>query len=179
MNLDDRNRPGCGGCPLGDAVPMARREFLAAARAALASAGLLTLLPAPLAALRGRPARALPADPARPDEKRYPIPATDGVEIDRDASVIIARTAGRLYAFSLACPHQNTALRWEAGASQFRCPKHKSRYRADGGFIQGRATRDMDRLPVRREGDVLVVKIDTLYRRDRHPAEWAAAVITL
>lgn len=111
-------------------------------------------------------------------EKRYAVPAGDGVSIDKDNSAIIARADGKIYAFSLSCPHQNTALRWVAYDHQFQCPKHHSRYRDDGTFISGRATRNMDRLPIKRVGNELVVDVDTMYRQDENPAEWAAAFAT-
>jgi Rieske Fe-S protein len=82
-------------------------------------------------------------------------------------------------AFSLACPHQNTALRWDAGNRRFQCPKHKSRYKPDGVFIEGRATRGMDRFAVRRDGDTIVVNLDALYREDENAAQWAAAFVML
>jgi Rieske Fe-S protein len=171
----------CGGCTLRDALDapaaMERREFIRAAGVVLASLGLLGLgareavaLPATL--------RVLPArDGDRHEERRYPLPADDGVSIDKDNSVIIARAGGRVYAFALTCPHQNTALRWNADDHQFQCPKHKSHYRADGTYIDGRATRDMDRLAIRREGAVLVVDVDTLYQADLNPKEWAGAFV--
>ena len=89
----------------------------------------------------------------------------------------IARAGGKIYAFSLGCPHQNTALRWDGDDHQFMCPKHKSHYRDDGTFIEGRATRDMDRLPIRREGAELVVDVDTVYQQDDNPKEWSAAFV--
>ena len=170
MTADDE----CRACPLDAAVE--RREFLrdAAARA-LAALGALALLSnaaaaLPIAVTTGRGARAA---------KRYPIPAADGVAIDKDESVIIARVADRAYAFSLACPHQNTALRWEARDHRFQCPKHKSRYQPDGVFIEGRATRGLDRFAVTQEGDMLVVDLDRLYREDQHAAQWKEAFVML
>ena len=168
--------PDCTDCPLdGD-----RRHFLRTIGVALASLGSMGLVArdADAATLRAVTAmRAAPGD--RTDEKRYPIPDVDGVSIDRDNGVIIARTAGRVFAFSLACPHQNTALRWNAGDRQFQCPKHKSRYREDGAYIQGRATRSMDRLALRRDGAAIVVEIDTLYQQDDHAKEWLTAFVVV
>ena len=173
----------CGGCSLHDALNapavIERREFLRAGAMALASLGLL--------GLGVRDASAMPvvgdahvlgaARGDRADEKRYAIPTTDGVSIDKDNGVIIARAGGKIYAFSLSCPHQNTALRWNADDKLFTCPKHKSHYRPDGSFIDGRATRDMDRLAVRKDGQALVVEVDTLYQQDLNAAQWAAAFI--
>ena len=174
----------CGGCTLQDALrapaAMERREFLRAGTLALASLGLLGAGARAAEAMPVfRDARVLaPRSGDRHEEKRYAIPATDGVVIDKDNSVIVARSAGRIFAFSLACPHQNTALRWEADDKQFTCPKHKSHYKADGTFIEGRATRDMDRLAVRKDGQALVVDVDTLYQQDLNQAQWTAAFIT-
>lgn len=172
----------CGGCSLHDALrapnAIQRREFLRAGALALASLGLLGLGAGTAEAMPVREIGALPANGGdRHDERRYAIPATDGATIDKDNSVIIARAGGRIYAFSLGCPHQNTSLRWDADDKQFMCPKHKSHYRPDGTFIDGRATRDMDRLAIRRDGQALVVEVDTLFQQDLNTAKWAVAFI--
>jgi nitrite reductase/ring-hydroxylating ferredoxin subunit len=112
-------------------------------------------------------------------EHSYPIPATDGVQIDKDNEVILARNGKSVYAFALACPHQNTALRWDASANRFQCPKHKSRYQPDGTFIEGRATRSMDRYAVKLVGSTIVVDIDKVYQEDTNLADWQHAVVTL
>jgi nitrite reductase/ring-hydroxylating ferredoxin subunit len=164
----------CDSCPLGELVE--RREFLrdALARTLLAVGAL--------GALSGRAAAmsvAFASGVGSRTDKSYPLPASDGVVIDKDESVIVARFENRAFAFSLACPHQNTALRWEASNHRFQCPKHKSRYRPDGSFIEGRATRGMDRFALRREGDNLLVNLDALYREDKEPSQWAAAFVPL
>ena len=149
----------CASCPIGDA--MERRDFL---RDVVARFGAAVVF------ARGIGASA---------EKTYPLPATAGVVIDKDESVIIARTADRVFAFSLACPHQNTALRWDKGNNRFQCPKHKSRYQPDGVFIDGRATRGLDRFALRRDGETIVVNLDAMFHQDKHPTEWAAAFVPL
>jgi nitrite reductase/ring-hydroxylating ferredoxin subunit len=172
----------CGGCSLHDALTapaaMQRREFLRAAGLAMASLGLL--------GIGARDAAAMPSvaigevtgrDGPTATTKQYAVPAADGVAIDRDNSVMIARAAGKVYAFALACPHQNTALKWNDHDHQFQCPKHHSRYTADGTFIDGRATRNMDRLAIKRVGAELVVDVDTIYQADDNPKEWAAAFV--
>ena len=172
----------CGGCALHGALTapsaLERRAFLRAGALALASLGLLGPGAGTAQAMPVRDSGALPPNGGdRHDEKRYAIPTTDGASIDKDNSVIIARAGGRIYAFSLGCPHQNTSLRWDAGDKQFMCPKHKSHYRPDGTFIDGRATRDMDRLAIRRDGQALVVDVDTLYQQDLNATQWASAFI--
>jgi hypothetical protein len=60
-------------------------------------------------------------------ERRYPIPANDGVTIDRSNQIITVRFQNNLYAFNLACPHENTALKWLPKDNRFQCPKHAKR----------------------------------------------------
>jgi Rieske Fe-S protein len=116
---------------------------------------------------------------AGPAESAYPVPAADGVSIDRAAQVIVVRFQQHAYAFNLACPHENTALRWKEREGCFQCPRHESRYQPDGTFISGRATRNMDRFAIRREGDRLLVDIDRLFRSDQQRQEWAAATVSV
>lgn len=173
----------CGGCPLlAEPTPaaMERREFFRVAGLALASLSLLGVTAPDASAMAvARMSSMRPQAGDDKSEKRYPIPTTDGVSIDKDNDVIIARAAGRVYAFALSCPHQNTALRWDDSDHEFHCPKHKSRYKADGTFIEGRATRDMDRLAIRRDGAAIVVDVDTLDQQDEKQAAWNAAVVTV
>ena len=174
MSDRDTHAHDCTACPIAPALE--RREFLRdAVSRSLVAVGALSLL--------ARRAGALPVSfvagiGARTD-KAYPLPTSDGAVIDKDESVIIARYDNKVYAFSLACPHQNTAIRWEARDNRFQCPKHKSRYRPDGVFIEGRATRGLDRFAVRAEGDRLIVNLDLLYREDENRPQWSSAFLDL
>lgn len=176
MKPEEAREHGCFCCPVAEAIE--RREFLRdAAVRALAAIGAVSLLPENAAAVSFH----FIAGSGTRTAKTYPIPATDGVAIDKAESVIVGRFRDRVYAFSLACPHQNTALRWDARNNRFQCPKHKSRYQPDGLFIEGRATRGMDRFAVSREGQAVEfqVNLDALYRQDQHAAQWEAAFVQL
>jgi nitrite reductase/ring-hydroxylating ferredoxin subunit len=159
----------CAGCTLAGT----RRDFLRDAVGMALGA---------LALLAGRDAAAsLPVSwttgAATGSMVRYPLPAADGAQIDKPNQVILVRWQNAVYAFALSCPHQNTALRWNANESRFQCPKHKSKYQPDGVFISGRATRGMDRHALRAESGEIVVDVDVLYKQDEDAAGWAAAVI--
>ena len=166
-------RPDCSGC---DAGP-GRRAFLRELAALVAGvAGGLGLVPStaaawPIAFATGRP--------VRDGDTAYPVPAEDGVTIDKDHEVILARYQQAVYAFSLSCPHQKTPLRWQAEDHTFRCPKHKSRFQPDGVFVDGRAKRSIDRYAIRREGNEVWVSLDKLYREDENREAWIAAVVRL
>lgn len=108
---------------------------------------------------------------------KYPIPPTDGAAVDSKNEVILCRVGTDVFAFALSCPHQNTALKVLSKNRGFQCPKHKSRYEPNGTFIEGRATRNMDRLPVSRDGNFIVVDADVAIASDTDAARWAAAVV--
>ena len=163
---------GCGGCPTGN-----RRDFLLdALRASAAALAAIGIAPAGADAM---PLRWITAVAARGQERSYPVPALDGVQIDKANEVIIARTGKSVYAFLLSCPHQNTTLKWDASANRFQCPKHKSRYNPDGTFIEGRATRGLDRYAVKLAGSSIVVDLDTVYQENTDLSAWQRAVVTL
>jgi Rieske Fe-S protein len=114
-----------------------------------------------------------------PTHKAFPIPAGDGATIDKNTGVILVRFQGKVMAFNLACPHENTALRWKQAVGRFECTKHDSKYSPDGTYIGGRATRNMDRLRIERDGANVVVDLSNLIKSDTQAAEWKAAVIAV
>ena len=172
-NDNDAPAPNCESCSLAD-----RRTFLTQA-AALVAGALIGI------GMTAERATAMPLTIMTglrlPNGKdvTYPIPAADGATIDKDNDVILARYQGKVYAFGLACPHQNTALRWLEPEGRFQCPKHKSKYAPDGTFLSGRATRSMDRYAVRKDGANVVANVDTLYEQDKQATEWQAAFVAV
>jgi len=169
--VNDGDNAACDGCELVD-----RRRFLA--QAAVAVVGAMVAL-----GMSAERAAALPfafvtgARLPNGTDVSFPIPATDAATIDRNNDMILARFQGKVYAFGLACPHQNTALRWLAEEGRFQCPKHKSKYAPDGTFLSGRATRSMDRYAVRKDGSNVVVNLDTMYQEDKQKPEWENAFV--
>jgi Rieske Fe-S protein len=169
---DFMEEQSCNGCD-----NASRRDFII--DALRAGAAVVAALGLSAASADAMPVRVISALGSAGSDKTYPIPAVDGVNIDKDNEVILARTGKKVYAFVLACPHQNTALRWQASENRFQCPKHKSVYTPDGIFVEGRATRSMDRYAVKQAGGNVVVDIDKVYQEDIDKTEWQQAVITL
>jgi nitrite reductase/ring-hydroxylating ferredoxin subunit len=141
-----------------------RRDFLKQA-AALLSGALVVVAGAPISASGA--------------ELTFPVPAADGATVDRDNGVILVRYQGKVFAFNLSCPHENAAVRWKAAVNRFECSRHDSKYEPNGTYTSGRATRNMDRFPVRRNGDTIVVNVATLIQSDTNKAQWDAAAVTL
>ncbi len=109
--------------------------------------------------------------------RTYAIPAVDGVSVDAADGIALARWKGKLYAFSLECPHKGADLQWREGEQQLYCPKHKARFSPDGAHVSGRMTRDLDRFGLVRQGPNVVLALDQ--RLSSTAAGWTAAVLTL
>jgi nitrite reductase/ring-hydroxylating ferredoxin subunit len=161
----------CTGCDAGSG----RRAFLARAALAVGSAFLA------LGATE-RDAVAMPMSRAIGLRRMggtvtYPVPVADGATIDDANEMIIVRYRGAVYAFDLSCPHQHTALKWMGDEGRFQCPKHKSKYQPDGVFISGRATRNMDRHPIKMENGKILVEVDLILQSDKDQTAWTTAMI--
>jgi nitrite reductase/ring-hydroxylating ferredoxin subunit len=168
---NDATPQSCEACPL----TVDRRVFLRAA--ALAAVGALVGgIETP--AFAGRVASTRPRHSAG-GERLYDVPLTDSVAIDEANDVILVRWQERAYALSSRCTHRGAALDWRADEGRVFCPKHKARFRPDGGHASGRATRDLDRFDIHRRGNALVVDLTALRRADRDPEAWQAAVVRL
>jgi nitrite reductase/ring-hydroxylating ferredoxin subunit len=167
--------PSCALSAACDAVTT-RRDFLREAASLVACAAALGVGPD---SSLGFPVRLSAPLRILGGEAVYPIPPQDGATIDRDHEVIVVRSQDRIYAFALWCPHQRTALRWQDEERRFRCPKHKSTFQPDGAFVSGRATRALDRHPLRREGETVVVDLSTVLQEDKDPERWGQALVQL
>jgi nitrite reductase/ring-hydroxylating ferredoxin subunit len=174
MSHEAKHREDCpGDCSL----PADRRRFLRQSFVAVATA--LIAVGVPGSAALAMPLEFIEGDRRGGDSPSYAIPSADGAQIDRKNEVILVRWQGAVYAFNLSCPHQNTALRWDDRDKGFACPKHHSRFDPAGVYIEksGRATRNMDRFAIARDGANVRVDVDKLYEADKDTAEWAAALV--
>jgi Rieske Fe-S protein len=169
----DQPTDPCAGCEV-----MARRDFLRAGALAAGALAALGVAPARAFAL---PIEFISSARGGRQDKTYAVPAQDGVQIDKDNEAMLTRWQGKVYAFALACPHQNTALRWYEKDAQFECPKHHSRFDPQGNYIKdsGRATRGLDRLAIRKDGNNLVVNLDKVFQQDEDEASWNTAFVSL
>jgi Rieske Fe-S protein len=169
-DIFSREEDGCGGCEA------TRRQFLKSAGGCFA--GALALL-----GLSSAEALALPVvattGTGNGGERRYPVPATDSVNVDRAAQLIIARFQGHIYVFALSCPHQNAAVKWLPKDHRFQCTKHDSQYQPDGTYTSGHATRNLDRYLIRRDGDFVVVDLHRWIQSDKDRSGWTAAAIAV
>ncbi len=112
-------------------------------------------------------------------ERTFALPVSDGVSVDDADRLVLVRSRGKLYAFSLECPHRGRTIEWQPEGQQFYCPKHKARFATDGANAGGRRTSALDRFAIRRDGTRVIVSLDHVLSVTDTPADWAAAVVTL
>jgi len=173
MTPDPNHNEDCtGACSL----PASRRHFLR--QSFLTVAAALVAVGMPDSAAFAMPLEFTEGE-RRSDTVTYAIPAADGAQIDKKNEVILVRWQGAVYAFNLSCPHQNTVLKWDDKGKAFNCPKHHSKFKPDGVYVEdsGRATRNMDRFAVARDGVNVSVDLEKLYEADKDEAEWTAALV--
>jgi nitrite reductase/ring-hydroxylating ferredoxin subunit len=154
-----------------------RRTFIK--HAAVVVAGAITGL-----GTAARDAAALPVTFGEPlasvgNELTYPIPAADGATVDRDNGVIVVRFQNQAFAFNLSCPHESAAVRWKGALGRFECSRHDSVYSPVGVYASGRATRNMDRFTIKKNGTSLVVDVSRLIQSDTDKAAWSAAAVAV
>jgi cytochrome b6-f complex iron-sulfur subunit len=66
--------------------------------------------------------------------------------------------AANLIAVNSTCTHRGCAVDWKAGAKEFVCPCHGSKFKADGSVEKGPAKAPLAKFTVKTEGDTILVK---------------------
>lgn len=174
--MTDRETPHADDCTGTDCeTGTGRRAFLRDGLMAVAALTAIAGGAAPLHALTRRYATGLRLS----DTITYPLPTADGATIDAPNKVILVRFEGKVHAFSLECPHRKETLEWQGNNGRFYCPKHKSTFKPEGTFIQGKAERNLDRFTVRLEESTVVVDTAQMIRSDREADAWASAGVSV
>lgn len=130
-------------------VLRSRRAFLIGLAAALGGGWLGAVLHRLfLAAPRTvEPARVRQAD----------VPAGGHLIVTYAGKPVLVRQGadGQVEALSLVCTHLGCTVEWEEENQGFRCPCHEGKFDAEGRAIAGPPKLPLQKLQVRREGDIL------------------------
>jgi len=150
---------------------MTRRTFLGWLATALASLWALFLALPAIGLLIQQPAAAAaedfisvgPVDALKPDEPvamTFPDETTDAYvhETVVRSVWVVKGSDGQIVAYSPICPHLGCRYSWDPAANRFVCPCHNSVFDVEGKLLSGPAPRNLDSLPSKVEGGVLMVK---------------------
>ena len=73
-----------------------------------------------------------------------------------------------LMAFSWVCTHLGCTVPWNEAEGQFHCPCHESQFNRQGVRVDGPAPRPLDLMPIRIEGDKVIVDTGTIIQRSAY-----------
>jgi menaquinol-cytochrome c reductase iron-sulfur subunit len=72
-------------------------------------------------------------------------------------AIYVLRDGEEHHAYSSICPHASCSVTYEASQQRFACPCHQSYFERDGALISGPGPRGLDELPLRIEGERVLV----------------------
>ncbi len=86
------------------------------------------------------------------------LPDGGRLKIDHHGEPVeLTRAGARIVARSLICTHQYCRLFWHPGSNAYRCPCHGGQFSPDGRPLAGPVSIPMWTLPVRVQGDTIVI----------------------
>ncbi|MEW6776828.1 MAG: FAD-dependent oxidoreductase, partial [Bdellovibrionota bacterium] len=96
------------------------------------------------------------------NEVRVPltqVPASGTLVWDTSSGekILIRRTGDSFSALSATCTHQGCPVAPSAAGDSYDCPCHGGRFSLDGAVLRGPPERPLESLPVRKEGEELIV----------------------
>lgn len=99
--------------------------------------------------------------PTEPVAKTVRFIRTDGYTeiVDRQVVFLVKTDSGQVTALSSTCTHLGCRVSWDREARVLRCPCHGGTYAATGEVIAGPPPAPLATLPIRVEGDQVLVQL--------------------
>ena len=76
---------------------------------------------------------------------------------DGEPVELLRSADGRTRALLLSCSHFGCPVEWREAEGRYQCPCHDGRYDADGRVLQGPPPKPLRQIPVRIEGEELIL----------------------
>jgi cytochrome b6-f complex iron-sulfur subunit len=99
------------------------------------------------------------------------LPPVDGPPLRHQAGrFYLIRNLEGLLAFSWTCTHLGCTVPWAPAEGRSHCPCHQSVFDRQGRVLSGPATRPLDLMPIRIDGERVVVDTGAIVRRADYDA---------
>ncbi len=94
-----------------------------------------------------------------PEEVTYQRIRKNGWKLitEKSTAWVVKLSDNEVVAYSPSCTHLGCAYHFDSGKNEFVCPCHTTNFAIDGKVLGGPAPRDLDRFPVKTQGDRLLI----------------------
>ncbi len=94
-----------------------------------------------------------------PEEVTYQRIRKNGWKLitEKSTAWVVKLSDNEVVAYSPSCTHLGCAYHFDSGKNEFVCPCHTTNFSIDGKVLGGPAPRDLDRFPVKMQGDRLLI----------------------
>lgn len=94
-----------------------------------------------------------------PEEVTYQRIRKNGWKLitEKSTAWVVKLSDNEVVAYSPSCTHLGCAYHFDSGKNEFVCPCHTTNFSIEGKVLGGPAPRDLDRFPVKTQGDRLLI----------------------
>ena len=80
------------------------------------------------------------------------------VPVGDEKAIVVRDPANNLVAVNSTCPHRGCEVVWQANQSEFVCPCHQAKFKANGEIVGGPVDRPLATYAVKTEGDSILIQ---------------------
>ncbi|MGD1074965.1 MAG: Rieske (2Fe-2S) protein [Thermodesulfovibrionales bacterium] len=135
---------------------MKRRRFLHALLAILSSTALFSFA-YPLLRFLAPPSGEAKAKKLILEKREIPIGGAKNIVLNDMPAIVLNRAGKGLVAFSRVCTHLGCLVEYDKDKNRLLCPCHAGVFDLEGNVVSGPPPRPLARLPLRIEGENIVV----------------------
>lgn len=135
---------------------MRRRRFLQSLLAVLGSVAFASLF-YPLLRFLAPPGTEARIKRASFPKADLPVGAAKSVILQNNPAIVVNRPGKGLVAFSRVCTHLGCLIEYDRDKNRLICPCHAGIFDLDGNVLSGPPPKALPKLPVRVEGEMIVI----------------------
>ncbi|HET6514820.1 MAG TPA: ubiquinol-cytochrome c reductase iron-sulfur subunit [Thermodesulfovibrionales bacterium] len=135
---------------------MKRRNFLQALLALLGSISFASFV-YPLVRFLAPPSAEAKARKVTLQKNEVPVGGAKNIVVNNSPAIVINRAGKGFIAFSKVCTHLGCLVEYDKDNNRLVCPCHAGIYDLEGNVLSGPPPKPLPKLPLRVEGDNIVI----------------------